>query len=164
MKAIGITGLPVENFSYVMDRSKVEVDIVLSYCHNCLNDTALRDIVPYLQGKGVGIINASALCMGLLTKSGGPVWHPAPEELKQVAKKANDFCEERSADLALLALQYSLAYEPVSTTLVGMETIERVDACLAAASKSMDESLLRDVLEIFEPVHNLSWPSGKIAQ
>lgn len=43
------------------------VDTVLSYCHYSLNDQTLGDMVPYLQGKGVGIINASALSMGLLT-------------------------------------------------------------------------------------------------
>lgn len=43
------------------------VDTVLSYCHYSLNDRTLADMVPYLQGKHVGIINASALSMGLLT-------------------------------------------------------------------------------------------------
>ena len=43
------------------------VDTVLSSCPYSLNDQTLADMVPYLQGKGVGIINASALSMGLLT-------------------------------------------------------------------------------------------------
>lgn len=43
------------------------VDTVLSYCHYSLNDQTLADMVPYLKEKGVGIINASALSMGLLT-------------------------------------------------------------------------------------------------
>ena len=43
------------------------VDTVLSYCHYSLNDQTLADMIPYLQQKGVGIINASALSMGLLT-------------------------------------------------------------------------------------------------
>ncbi|KAG5023229.1 hypothetical protein JHK85_019571 [Glycine max] len=36
--------------------------VVLSYCHYCVNDTSLGD----LKAKGVGIINASPLSMGLL--------------------------------------------------------------------------------------------------
>ena len=43
------------------------MDTVLSYCHYSLNDQTLADMVPYLKEKGVGIINASALSMGLLT-------------------------------------------------------------------------------------------------
>lgn len=44
------------------------VDTVLSYCHYCLNDTSLESILPYLEAKGVGVINASILSMGLLTE------------------------------------------------------------------------------------------------
>ena len=43
------------------------VDTVLSYCHYSLNDQTLADMIPYLKEKNVGIINASALSMGLLT-------------------------------------------------------------------------------------------------
>lgn len=44
------------------------VDVVLSYCHYSLNDTSLTDLIPYLKQKGVGIVNAGILSMGLLTK------------------------------------------------------------------------------------------------
>ena len=43
------------------------VDVVLSYCHHTLFDKTLEGLLPYLQGKGVGVINASVLSMGLLT-------------------------------------------------------------------------------------------------
>lgn len=43
------------------------VDTILSYCHYSLNDQTLADMIPYLKEKRVGIINASALSMGLLT-------------------------------------------------------------------------------------------------
>ena len=41
---------------------------MLTYCHYSLNDTTLEDLVPYLKSKGVGIVNAGVLSMGLLTK------------------------------------------------------------------------------------------------
>ena len=49
------------------------VDTVLSYCHYSLNDQALADMIPYLKEKRVGIINASALSMGLLTDQASSV-------------------------------------------------------------------------------------------
>uniref|UniRef100_N1QWA7 Putative oxidoreductase yajO n=1 Tax=Aegilops tauschii TaxID=37682 RepID=N1QWA7_AEGTA len=80
---IGITGLPLSIFTYVLDRVPPgSVDLVLSYCHYGINDTALVDLLPYLKSKGVGVISASPLAMGLLTDNGPPEWHPAPEELK----------------------------------------------------------------------------------
>lgn len=62
------------------------IDVILSYCHYGINDTTLEDLMPYLNSKGVGVISASPLAMGLLTESGPPEWHPASLELK-VAQK-----------------------------------------------------------------------------
>jgi len=33
-----------------------------------LNDTSLESVLPYLEEKGMGVINASILSMGLLTE------------------------------------------------------------------------------------------------
>ena len=44
------------------------MEVVLSYCHCCLVDRSLLQLLPYLHSKGVGVINASVLSMGLLTK------------------------------------------------------------------------------------------------
>ncbi|KAG6511006.1 hypothetical protein ZIOFF_029055 [Zingiber officinale] len=80
---IGITGLPLGIFTYVLDRVPPgSVDVVLSYCHYGINDSTLVDLLPYLKSKGVGVITASPLAMGLLTDVGPPEWHPAPSELK----------------------------------------------------------------------------------
>lgn len=70
-------------FTYVLDRVPPgTVDVVLSYCHYGINDSALEDLLPYLKSKGVGVISASPLAMGLLTERGPPEWHPASPELK----------------------------------------------------------------------------------
>jgi L-galactose dehydrogenase len=83
VRHIGISGLPLNAFRYVLDRvPKGSVEVVLSYCHYSLNDTSLLEIVPYLQEKGIGIISASPLSMGLLSGQTPPEWHPAPSELK----------------------------------------------------------------------------------
>lgn len=83
IRFIGITGLPLEIFTYVLDRVPLgTVDVILSYCHYGINDSALEDLLPYLKSKGVGVISASPLAMGLLTENGPPEWHPASNELK----------------------------------------------------------------------------------
>ncbi|PWA46905.1 NAD(P)-linked oxidoreductase superfamily protein [Artemisia annua] len=58
IRFVGITGLPLEIFTYVLDR------------------------VPLGTVDGVGVISASPLSMGLLTESGPPEWHPASAELQ----------------------------------------------------------------------------------
>ncbi|PPD83118.1 hypothetical protein GOBAR_DD19947 [Gossypium barbadense] len=83
IRFIGITGLPLEIFTYVLDRVPPgTVDVILSYCHYSINDSTLEDLLPYLKTKGVGVISASPLAMGLLTEFGPPEWHPASPELK----------------------------------------------------------------------------------
>ncbi|KAB1216224.1 L-galactose dehydrogenase [Morella rubra] len=78
IRFIGVTGLPLEVFTYVLDRVPPgTVDVILSYCHYSINDSTLEDLLPYLKSKGVGIITASPHAMGLLTESGPPRMAPS---------------------------------------------------------------------------------------
>ena len=46
-----------------------------------------------LQERGIGIINACSVAMGLLTPSGPQPWHPAQDEIKDAAKQAHLYCQ-----------------------------------------------------------------------
>ena len=78
---IGITDLQLENLKWVVEHSEGMVESILNFCHYCLNDDKLVDFLNYFESKGVGIINASPLSMGLLSSRGAPAWHPAPKPL-----------------------------------------------------------------------------------
>jgi L-galactose dehydrogenase len=170
VRFVGITGLPLNIFKYVLDRAPAgSVDCVLSYCHYTMLDNTLDELVPYLQSKNVGIINASPLFMGLLTRRGPPSWHPAPAEMLELAKQATAAVDEVGLDIADVALRFSLKNPAISTTLVGMCTPRQVDencnATLSALSGSGDEGTkfqeaTARVEEILRPVHNVTWPSG----
>ena len=114
---VGVTGLPLKAIRRVVEA--VPVDAVLSYCHFELNDTALLDLVPVLKNRGVGIINASPLGMGLLSSRGTPAWHPAPAELKEVCACAAAHCRAHGASIEKLAIQYALTNPDMQTTVVG---------------------------------------------
>ncbi|KAJ9552134.1 hypothetical protein OSB04_016179, partial [Centaurea solstitialis] len=160
IRFIGITGLPLEIFSYVLDRVPLGiVDVILSYCHYSINDTTLEDFLPYLKSKGVGVISASPLAMGLLTESGPPEWHPASPELKAACQTAAAFCKKKGKDISKLAMQYSLSNKDISTILVGMKSVEQVNVA-AATDVAKDEQTLAEVEEILKPVKNQTWPSG----
>ena len=69
IRFIGITGLPLGVFTYVLDRVPPgAVDVILSYCHHSINDSTLEDLLPYLKSKGVGVISASPFAMGFLLR------------------------------------------------------------------------------------------------
>ena len=59
---IGITGLPLKIFRYVLDRAPV--DAILSYCHYTLYDDSLKQLLPDLQRREVGIISAGSARYG----------------------------------------------------------------------------------------------------
>ena len=158
VRFIGVTGLPLKIFRYVLDRA--QVDTVLSYCHYCLNDTALDTLIPYLKEKGVGIINASPLSMGLLSNQGAPAWHPASDEIKAACAEAAAFCRKRGADISQVAIQFSLANRDLATTLVGMARYQNLLKNVRWMQESIHQDLLTEVLKILAPIHNQTWPSG----
>ncbi|HVT80193.1 MAG TPA: aldo/keto reductase [Phycisphaerae bacterium] len=158
---IGITGLPLKVFPAVIDVAGGQVDTILSYCHYSMNDTALAGLLPYLQQKGLGIINASPLSMGLLSESGPPNWHPAPAEIRAACAKAAAFCKARGADIAKLAVQFAVAESRIATTLVGTASPENIMRNVKWISEPMDMELAAEVQKVLAPIHNKTWPSGR---
>jgi aryl-alcohol dehydrogenase-like predicted oxidoreductase len=159
VRFIGITGLPLKVFPAIMDHAPV--DTVLSYCHYALNDTSLTTLIPYFQQKGIGIVGASPLSMGLLTRRGPPQWHPAPAEIKAACAKAAEYCDSQGVDIAQLAVQFALANPDIHTTLTGTANAENLKKNVAWIEQPLDTQLLNEVLEILKPIHNRTWPSGR---
>ena len=159
VRFIGITGLPLKIFPYVLDR--VAVDTILSYCHYGLNDTTLADLVPYLQQKDVGVISASPLGMGLLTRQGAADWHPASGEVKLVCAKAVAYCNSRGVDIAKLAVQFALANQDIHTTLVGTANPDNLRKNVEWIEQPIDHQLLEEVFGILKPIQQQTWPSGR---
>ncbi|KAJ0078427.1 hypothetical protein Patl1_37246 [Pistacia atlantica] len=137
IRFVGITGLPFGNF---------------------------YDLLPYLKSKGVGVISASPLAMGLLTDNGPPEWHPASPELKSACKVAAAYCKEKGKNISKLAIQYSLSNKDISSVLVGMNSNKQVEENVAAAAElalfGKDQEALAGVEAILKPVKNQTWPSG----
>ena len=156
---VGITCLPLKLFPQVLDR--IDADQIQSYCHYCLNDTALADLLPYFRAKGVAVCNSAPLAMRLLSDEGPPAWHPAPAALAAKCAEAARFCRERGSSIGKLALQFSVANPDIPTNIVGTANPERVVQNIREVEEPLDEELLAGVLAILKPVHNVTWPSGR---
>ncbi|MCJ8331243.1 MAG: aldo/keto reductase, partial [Lentisphaeria bacterium] len=161
VRFVGITGLPLAVFRKVIDRVPAgSIDSILSYCHYSLNDSSLESYFDYFEERGIGIINASPTGMGLLVDRAAPEWHPAPEEIIDTCKKAVAHCKSKGQDIVELAMQYAVAETRITTTLTSTANPENIIKNINYIEKPMDTELLAEVLEILEPIHNLSWPSG----
>jgi L-galactose dehydrogenase len=163
VRHIGITGLPLKIFPSILERVEPgQVETVLSFCHYELNDNSLVELIPYLKAKGVGIINAAPVGMGLLTKEGAPAWHPATDAIREGCRKAVAHCSAKGVNIVKLAIQYCCANPDIATTLVGTGRPNEIRENIAFANEPMDPSLLAEVLEILKPIHNHNFTRGLV--
>ncbi len=158
-RSIGITGLQLNTLRIVAEAAPV--DVILSYCRfNLLNTEMDEVITPLAERQGIGLINASPLHMGILTKNGPPLWHPAPTEVKEAGQAVVRLCEQRGVSAPDVALQFCLAHPYVSTTLAGMSNVEQVRQNAAAAEQRPDDALIAEIRRLIAPVANRGWATG----
>ncbi|MDX6766599.1 MAG: aldo/keto reductase [Candidatus Methylacidiphilales bacterium] len=159
VRYVGISSLPLRLQRQVLEQT--EVDQIQSYCHCCLNDTALLEMLPFFQEKGVAIFNSAPLAMRLLSDEGPPDWHPAPPELRAKCAEAAAYCRSRGTSISKLALQFSVSHESIPTHIVGTASPARILQNIREIEEPLDRELLEAVLKILQPVHNVTWPSGR---
>lgn len=158
VKHIGITNLNLRHFKYVIDHvPQGTVESVLSFCHYTLNDDSLRDYFEFFESHHIGIINASPYSMGLLTEHGAPDWHPAPEALKRVTRKAIDYCKSKGVSIEQLAMSFSTANPRIATTLFSSTNPENVLKSIRYANTPLDMELLSEIQMILEPGFRDTW-------
>jgi len=121
----------------------------------------LLDLAPYLQEKGVGLMNAAPFSARLLTNQPLPPWHKATEQVRKICRQASEHCTSRGIDIAQLALQYSIANEAMTTCVVGSANPQNVRRWVEWSEKPIDQQLLKEVLDILQPIHNWFYVEGR---
>lgn len=159
---VGITDLQPENLKWVIDHSDEKtVEVVLNFCHYCLNDYLLLDYLDFFEQRGIGVINASPFSMGLLSERGTPDWHPAPDSLKSACARAAAYCKERQYPIDKLAIQYSTSQNPrIATTLFSSANPENVRRNIAYVNEPVDEQLVREVQQIIGGQMGIRWKNS----
>lgn len=159
VRFIGVSGYPMNIFRYVLDRAPL--DVVLSYNHYTLQNTMLADLVPYLQAKEVGIMNAAPFSARLLTNSSLPPWHKATPLVRELCRTAAEHCQKQGVDIAQLALQFSVANKDLATCIVGSANPDNVRKWADWLSQPIDNRLLAEVQAILSPIHNWFYIEGR---
>lgn len=157
VKHIGVTGYPIKIFDKTIEN--FDIDCILTYCRYALYDTSLEPLLPKLQDKGVGVINASPTGMGLLTQRGAPPWHPGKPELLDAAKKAVELCNKANVDITELALQFAIDHDTIASTLVGTANPVNIKKNIEWAEKPLNVELAQEVRALFNNI-DVTWPSG----
>jgi aryl-alcohol dehydrogenase-like predicted oxidoreductase len=159
---VGITDLQPENLKWLVENTpEGTVESILNFCHYCLNDDLLLDYLDFFEERGVGIINASPLSMGLLSQRGTPDWHPAPEPLKEACARAAAFCTENGYPIEKLAIQYSTSLNPrIATTLFSSANPANVLKNIGYVNDPMDIELVAKVREIIGDQMRVRWKNS----
>ena len=161
VKHVGITDLQLENIEWVVNRvPEGTVESVLNFCHYCLNDDKLADYLDLLESKGIGVINASPLSMGLLSKRGVPEWHPAPKPLVEACQRAVAHCESKGYPIEKLAIQFSVSNPRIATTLFSSANPNNVIKNIEYAEAPIDWDLVKEVQEIIGDQKRVSWANS----
>ena len=161
VKHVGITDLQLENIEWVVKRvPEGTVESVLNFCHYCLNDDKLADYLDLLESKGIGVVNASPLSMGLLSKRGVPDWHPAPKPLVEACHKAVAHCESKGYPIEKLAIQFSVSNPRIATTLFSSANPDNVIKNIEYAEAPIDWNLVKEVQEIIGDQKRVSWANS----
>jgi len=158
---VGITDLQLQNLRWVVEHTEEgTVETVLNFCHYCLNDDALIDYAGLFEQRGVGIINASPLSMGLLSQRGVPDWHPAPKALVRACQRAAQYCEERGYEIERLAVQFAVSNDRIASTLFSSANPENVRRNIAWASEEPDWQLVKEVQDIIGDQQRVTWKNS----
>ena len=157
---VGISGLQLDLLREVAEAA--QIDVILSYARYNLAVRDLDDrLRPFVEQRGLGLINASPLLLGALSNGEPPAWHPAPPELLGAARKAAAACREEGADLAQIALRFAVEYPHAASTLVGMSTVAQLEANVAGLETPLDILLLKKVESLLTPFRRTIWPTGR---
>lgn len=158
---VGITDLQLENLKWVIENvEEGSIDSILNFCHNCLNDDKLTDFLDFFEERGIGVINASPLSMGLLSQRGIPDWHPAPKPLVEACSKAAEFCTKQGYPIEKLAIQYSIQNPRIASTLFSSANPQNVKRNVEWAMEPIDMQLVEKVREIIGNQFRVSWKNS----
>lgn len=158
---VGITDLQLKNLKWVVDHAPAgTVESILNFCHYCLCDDELTDYLDYFEERGIGVINASPLSMGLLSERGVPDWHPAPKPLVEACQRAMQHCKAKGTPIEKLAIQYSVSNPRVTTTLFSSSNPANVKRNLEWSKEPIDWNLVKEVQEIIGEQKRVTWANS----
>lgn len=135
------------------------LDTLLSFSNYNLQNAAFAAFTPHFRAAGVRqLASASPFSMGLLTPR-PPPWHPAPQQIHTIVKRAAESCEaaELTGGLPSLALGFSLrrarghAMDDVPS-VVGLSNLREVHETMrvwreVSGQQDAAEDQARNVLE-----------------
>ncbi len=158
---IGLSGYPLHTIRRAM--MELDLDVVLTYAKGCLLDNSIHDeLLPLADERVIGLINAAAVALGLLTPGEWTIEieHPATPPMREAAARMRALCADRGVDIGFVANQYAIQASGCPTTLVGTRKAAHLRAAVEAVAAPLDLVLVNALLDLRPPVGSRQWISG----
>ncbi len=162
IRYVGISGLPLKVLADVAVRA--EVDFVLSYCHYNLMERDLDVwLTPALEKHQIGLINAAAVHLRILTAAGPIPSHPASDKIKKAGAEVVRLCKANGVNAAILSLAFCLGHRYAASTLAGMSNVDELEQNLCALDMPVPADLMAQIDDLLAPLEHRVWQSGRAA-
>ncbi len=127
--AIRAIGLGVNETKVLMDvMGWADWDVfLLAGRYTLLEQAPLDDLLPLCEQRGTSIVVGGPLNSGIL--AGRDTWNyaPAPEDIRQRARRLGEVCARHGVPLAAAALQFPLAHPVVAAVIPGPRSAEEFE-------------------------------------
>ena len=158
-RAVGVSSYRIDVLLQVLRYSRL--DVVLTYCRTDMVDaSALETLVPAATSRGVSVLAASPLHMGLLTPGGGPTWHPALASARTRATALRAAAAEFGVSLTDAALSFSLNLPHIASTVVGVASLHELRHNVATWHHPVDHTEIGRLLDRVAAIEVEPWPCG----
>jgi D-threo-aldose 1-dehydrogenase len=144
---IGLAGGNVHEMARYLELGVFEVLLV----HNrwTLVDRSAGPLIRRAAELGVATMNAAVLGGGILADSGGSLtqygYRPASPETLAAIRGMRELCRRWDTDLATAAIRFSTRDPAVSSTIVGISKVSRIETTIASATVDLPEEFWREM-------------------
>jgi aryl-alcohol dehydrogenase-like predicted oxidoreductase len=153
VRYIGIAGYPFKPLLYTLEN--YEIDVTLNYNHYTLQNRRLvNEMLPLLNDRGIGVINAAPFAQRLLTHIELPSWHPADAEIREACRQAVLYCRSRDINPAKLCVQFTTRHPGLATCVIGTGNPENVRDWVAWHNAPYEDEAIGEVEKILAPIIN----------
>jgi len=163
--AIGASGTPasaIVEAQWIAERRGLARFHTEQPVYSLLNRGIEREILPTLQRFGMGTLVWGPLGQGLLTgrvrkdrdndlRRSGLLRHVTDERRLDVVEQLIPLAAEAGLPLTHLAMAFTIAHPGVTSALIGVRTMEHLDALLAGLDVTLTDELLDRIDEIVPP-------------
>jgi D-threo-aldose 1-dehydrogenase len=153
---IGLAGGDVREMARYIELGVFEILLV----HNrwTLVDRSAGDLIERATELGMAVVNAAVLGGGILADSSGAStsygYRPARPDTLKAINRMRAVCRDWGTDLATAAIRFSTRQPRISSTIVGISKISRIESTIAAATAEFPEEFWSELEALLPSAEN----------